>query len=44
MKGKETKKEKKKVKAETTKVKAQTDYQREKGSKQEKGFNLITKV
>ncbi|WP_262893279.1 MULTISPECIES: hypothetical protein [Parabacteroides] len=44
MKGKENKKEKKKEKSGADKIKAQTDYQREKKSKQDKGFNLITKT
>ena len=41
---KENKKEKKKEKSGADKIKAQTDYQREKKSKQDKGFNLITKT
>ena len=44
MKGKESKKEKKKEKSSADKAKTQTDYQREKTSKQDKGFNLITKT
>lgn len=42
MKGKESKKEKKKEKS-TDKAKAKSDYQREKTSKQDNGFSLITK-
>ena len=37
-------KEKKKEKSSADKAKTQTDYQREKTSKQDKGFNLITKT
>jgi hypothetical protein len=40
MKGKESKKEKKKEKATTDKPKVQTAYQRDKSSKQDKGLDI----